>query len=154
MTVLTTIVGKAVAQIFAEFEDVPDPASIQGSGDLKYHLAPPASTSPRRRAGHGRRGPNPSHLEAVDPSSREWSAPSRPPRRHGSTRLRHAVLIHGDAAFAGQGVVAETLNMSQLHGYRTGGTVARRHQQPDRLHDEPIDARRRERRPTAPTWRR
>ncbi|MGE5344963.1 MAG: multifunctional oxoglutarate decarboxylase/oxoglutarate dehydrogenase thiamine pyrophosphate-binding subunit/dihydrolipoyllysine-residue succinyltransferase subunit [Acidithiobacillales bacterium] len=124
LTVLTTIVGKPVSEIFAEFEDVPDPASIQGSGDVKYHLG---AVGVHRAPGGGRVSvgvsPNPSHLEAVDPVVEGMV-------RAKQTRLgdrKHEkvmpVLIHGDAAFAGQGVVAETLNMSQLHGFRTGGTV-------------------------------
>ena len=125
LTVLTTIVGKPVAQIFAEFEDVPDPASIQGSGDVKYHLGAAGT----HRAPGGAEvavavAPNPSHLEAVDPVVEGMVRAKQ--TRMGDHRAHEKVmpvLLHGDAAFAGQGVVAETLNMSQLHGYRTGGTI-------------------------------
>jgi 2-oxoglutarate decarboxylase len=124
LTVLATIVGKPVARIFAEFEDVPDPASIQGSGDVKYHLG---AAGVHEAPGGGRVtvgvAPNPSHLEAVDPVVEGMVRAKQTrlgDRKHESVM---PVLIHGDAAFAGQGVVAETLNMSQLHGYRTGGTV-------------------------------
>jgi 2-oxoglutarate decarboxylase len=124
LTVLTTIVGKPVAQIFAEFEDVPDPASIQGSGDVKYHLG---ATGVHEAPGGGRVAvgvaPNPSHLEAVDPVVEGMVRAKQTRLGDRNHEKVMPVLIHGDAAFAGQGVVAETLNMSQLHGYRTGGTV-------------------------------
>ncbi|MFI5181709.1 MAG: multifunctional oxoglutarate decarboxylase/oxoglutarate dehydrogenase thiamine pyrophosphate-binding subunit/dihydrolipoyllysine-residue succinyltransferase subunit [Thermoanaerobaculia bacterium] len=124
LTVLATIVGKPVDQIFAEFEDVPDPASIQGSGDVKYHLgAAGVHTAP----GGGSVGvgiaSNPSHLEAVDPVVEGMVRAKQTRLGDRNHEKVMPVLVHGDAAFAGQGVVAETLNMSQLHGYRTGGTV-------------------------------
>jgi 2-oxoglutarate decarboxylase len=124
LTVLATIVGKPVSQIFAEFEDVPDPASIQGSGDVKYHLGAAGTwTAPGGTVAVGL-APNPSHLEAVDPVVEGMVRAKQ--TRIGDQRDHEKVmpvLLHGDAAFAGQGVVAETLNMSQLHGYRTGGTI-------------------------------
>ncbi len=125
LTVLATVVGKPVAQIFAEFEDVPDPASIQGSGDVKYHLGAAGTyeTAGGARVAVGL-APNPSHLEAVDPVVEGMVRAKQ--TRIGDQRDHEKVmpvLLHGDAAFAGQGVVAETLNMSQLHGYRTGGTI-------------------------------
>jgi multifunctional 2-oxoglutarate metabolism enzyme len=125
LNVLANIVGKSYAQIFQEFEGNLDPASIHGSGDVKYHLGAEGSYSP----GDGSSIPtslvaNPSHLEAVDPvlegvvrAKQDIIDMGEP----GFTVL--PVLIHGDAAFAGQGVVAETLELSQLRGYRTGGTV-------------------------------
>ncbi len=125
LNVLANIVGKSYAQIFQEFEGNLDPASTHGSGDVKYHLGAEGSYSP----GDGTAIPtslvaNPSHLEAVDPvlegvvrAKQDVIDMGEP----GFTVL--PVLIHGDAAFAGQGVVAETLNLSQLRGYRTGGTV-------------------------------
>jgi multifunctional 2-oxoglutarate metabolism enzyme len=125
LNVLANIVGKSYAQIFQEFEGNLDPASIHGSGDVKYHLGAEGSYSP----GDGSHIPtslvaNPSHLEAVDPvlegvvrAKQDVIDMGEP----GFTVL--PVLIHGDAAFAGQGVVAETLELSQLRGYRTGGTV-------------------------------
>ena len=123
LNVLANIVGKPVEQILAQFE-MQDPDSIQGSGDVKYHLG----ASGVRSYPNGRQiavivVPNPSHLEAVDPVV-EGVVRSRQNRR-GDLRREQVipVLIHGDAAFAGQGVVAETLNLSQLEGYWTGGTV-------------------------------
>jgi 2-oxoglutarate dehydrogenase E1 component len=125
LNVLANIVGKSYAQIFQEFEGNLDPASTHGSGDVKYHLGAEGSYSP----GNGSRirtslVANPSHLEAVDPvlegvvrAKQDVIDMGEP----GFTVL--PVLIHGDAAFAGQGVVAETLELSQLRGYRTGGTV-------------------------------
>jgi multifunctional 2-oxoglutarate metabolism enzyme len=125
LNVLANIVGKSYAQIFQEFEGNLDPASTHGSGDVKYHLGAEGSYSP----GDGSQlrtslVANPSHLEAVDPvlegvvrAKQDVIDMGEP----GFTVL--PVLIHGDAAFAGQGVVAETLELSQLRGYRTGGTV-------------------------------
>ena len=124
LTVLTTVVGKPVAEIFAEFEGEIDPASTQGSGDVKYHLG--ARGVHRSTTGCEilvSVSPNPSHLEAVDPVV---EGIVRPKQDHLGDEERARViplLIHGDAAFAGQGVVAETLNLSQLDGYCTGGTV-------------------------------
>ena len=125
LNVLANIVGKSYAQIFKEFEGNLDPSSTQGSGDVKYHLGAEGTF----RASDGSQiktslVANPSHLEAVDPvlegvvRARQDVIDKGEP---GFTVL--PVLIHGDAAFAGQGVVAETLNLSLLRGYRTGGTV-------------------------------
>ncbi len=125
LTVLTNTVGKPVGKIFAEFEGEVDPESIQGSGDVKYHLgASGAHVAPGGARLDVSLAPNPSHLEAVDPvvegMVRAKQTHLGEDREHGRVL---PVLLHGDAAFAGQGVVAETINMSQLHGYRTGGTV-------------------------------
>jgi 2-oxoglutarate dehydrogenase E1 component len=124
LTVLTTVVGKPVAEIFAQFEGELDPASTQGSGDVKYHLG--ARGVYRSTAGREvlvSVSPNPSHLEAVDPVVEGIVRPKQD--RLGDVHRERVIplLIHGDAAFAGQGVVAETLNLSQLDGYCTGGTV-------------------------------
>jgi 2-oxoglutarate decarboxylase len=125
LNVLANIVGKSYAQIFGEFEGNLDPRTTHGSGDVKYHLGADGVFT----ASDGAQIPtslvaNPSHLEAVDPvlegvvrAKQDILDMGEP----GFTVL--PVLIHGDAAFAGQGVVAETLNLSQLRGYRTGGTV-------------------------------
>jgi 2-oxoglutarate dehydrogenase E1 component len=125
LNVLANIVGKSYAQIFQEFEGNLDPATIHGSGDVKYHLG----AEGKYQATDGSKirtslVANPSHLEAVDPvlegvvrAKQDVIDMGEP----GFTVL--PVLIHGDAAFAGQGVVAETLELSQLRGYRTGGTV-------------------------------
>ena len=124
LTVLANIVGKPLGQIFSEFEGNIDPASTQGSGDVKYHL----SASGVRQSESGKEiivsvAPNPSHLEAVDPVVEGIVRPKQD--RIGDTERARVIplLVHGDAAFAGQGVVAETLNLSQLDGYWTGGTI-------------------------------
>ncbi|HEY5990419.1 MAG TPA: multifunctional oxoglutarate decarboxylase/oxoglutarate dehydrogenase thiamine pyrophosphate-binding subunit/dihydrolipoyllysine-residue succinyltransferase subunit, partial [Streptosporangiaceae bacterium] len=125
LNVLANIVGKSYAQIFGEFEGNLDPRSTHGSGDVKYHLgADGVFTAHDRSTIQTSLVANPSHLEAVDPvlegvvrAKQDVLDMGEP----GFTVL--PVLIHGDAAFAGQGVVAETLNLSQLRGYRTGGTV-------------------------------
>jgi multifunctional 2-oxoglutarate metabolism enzyme len=125
LNVLANIVGKSYAQIFKEFEGNLDPRSAQGSGDVKYHLGAEGTfRAPDGRPITTSLVANPSHLEAVDPvlegvvrAKQDVIDKGEP----GFTVL--PVLIHGDAAFAGQGVVAETLNLSQLRGYRTGGTV-------------------------------
>ncbi|MFJ4805648.1 multifunctional oxoglutarate decarboxylase/oxoglutarate dehydrogenase thiamine pyrophosphate-binding subunit/dihydrolipoyllysine-residue succinyltransferase subunit [Streptomyces murinus] len=125
LNVLANIVGKSYAQIFREFEGNLDPKSMHGSGDVKYHLGANGTFT-------GLDGEqikvslvaNPSHLEAVDPILEGVSRAKQDIINKGGTDFTVLpVAIHGDAAFAGQGVVAETLNMSQLRGYRTGGTV-------------------------------
>ena len=124
LNVLANILGKSYEKIFHEFEGDIDPNTTQGSGDVKYHLgAEGIHQTPDGSHMTLTLASNPSHLEAVDPivegmvhakqkligdNKRAWVLP---------------ILIHGDAAFAGQGVVAETLNLSQLPGYRTGGTT-------------------------------
>jgi 2-oxoglutarate dehydrogenase E1 component len=124
LNVLANVVGKPLAQIFSEFEGDPDPLSTQGSGDVKYHLG---ATGVRRARSGGEIAisvaPNPSHLEAVDPVVEGIVRPKQDRLGDKERRRVIPVLVHGDAAFAGQGVVAETLNLSQLEGYRTGGTV-------------------------------
>jgi 2-oxoglutarate dehydrogenase E1 component len=125
LNVLANIVGKSYAQIFGEFEGYVDPGSSHGSGDVKYHLG----AEGRYSAADGTSIPvslvaNPSHLEAVDPVLEGVVRAKQDVLDIGTTGYTVLpVLIHGDAAFAGQGVVAETLELSQLRGYRTGGTV-------------------------------
>uniref|UniRef100_UPI003F8772AA multifunctional oxoglutarate decarboxylase/oxoglutarate dehydrogenase thiamine pyrophosphate-binding subunit/dihydrolipoyllysine-residue succinyltransferase subunit n=1 Tax=Actinosynnema sp. TaxID=1872144 RepID=UPI003F8772AA len=126
LNVLANIVGKPISQIFREFEGNLDPGQAHGSGDVKYHLG--AEGKYFRMFGDGETKvsltANPSHLEAVDPVL------------EGIVRAKQDILdmggesfpvlpvaMHGDAAFAGQGVVAETLNLALVRGYRTGGTV-------------------------------
>ncbi|MDH2387477.1 multifunctional oxoglutarate decarboxylase/oxoglutarate dehydrogenase thiamine pyrophosphate-binding subunit/dihydrolipoyllysine-residue succinyltransferase subunit [Streptomyces sp. HNM0663] len=125
LNVLANIVGKSYAQIFREFEGNLDPKSMHGSGDVKYHLGAEGTFT-------GLDGEqikvslvaNPSHLEAVDPVLEGVARAKQDVINKGGTDFTVLpVALHGDAAFAGQGVVAETLNMSQLRGYRTGGTV-------------------------------
>ncbi|WP_076258333.1 multifunctional oxoglutarate decarboxylase/oxoglutarate dehydrogenase thiamine pyrophosphate-binding subunit/dihydrolipoyllysine-residue succinyltransferase subunit [Intrasporangium flavum] len=125
LNVLANIAGKSYGQIFREFEGTQDPKSVQGSGDVKYHLG----TEGEFVAEDGSKtkvylAANPSHLEAVNPVL-EGIVRAKQDRLNlaGEAFTVLPVLMHGDAAFAGQGVVAETLNLSQLRGYRTGGTI-------------------------------
>ncbi|MCC6436860.1 MAG: multifunctional oxoglutarate decarboxylase/oxoglutarate dehydrogenase thiamine pyrophosphate-binding subunit/dihydrolipoyllysine-residue succinyltransferase subunit [Acidimicrobiales bacterium] len=128
LNVLVNIVGKSYGQLFSEFEDHITPDAVQGSGDVKYHLG----QSGKFQSRHGsaidvQLAANPSHLEAVDPvvvgmarARMDQIEPTNDPNRQYPVL---PVLVHGDAAFAGQGVVAETLNLSNIKGYRVGGTV-------------------------------
>ncbi|HEX7738030.1 MAG TPA: multifunctional oxoglutarate decarboxylase/oxoglutarate dehydrogenase thiamine pyrophosphate-binding subunit/dihydrolipoyllysine-residue succinyltransferase subunit, partial [Marmoricola sp.] len=124
LNVLANIVGKSYNQIFREFEGNVDPRTVQGSGDVKYHLGAEGEFV----AGSGAKikvsvAANPSHLETVDPVLEGIARAKQDVLNKGIEFPVLPVLIHGDAAFAGQGVVAETLNLSQLRGYRTGGTI-------------------------------
>lgn len=124
LNVLANILGKSYERIFQEFDGDLDPDSMQGSGDVKYHLG--AKGTYNDLDGHTVRvimASNPSHLEAVDPVVEGIARALQDIRKDSSRRSVLPVLVHGDAAFAGQGVVAETLNLSKLKGYRTGGTV-------------------------------
>ncbi|MFD7662188.1 multifunctional oxoglutarate decarboxylase/oxoglutarate dehydrogenase thiamine pyrophosphate-binding subunit/dihydrolipoyllysine-residue succinyltransferase subunit [Streptomyces sp. NPDC059788] len=125
LNVLANIVGKSYAQIFREFEGNLDPKSMHGSGDVKYHLGAEGTfTGLDGEQITVSLAANPSHLEAVDPIVEGISRAKQDIIGKGGTDFTVLpVQLHGDAAFAGQGVVAETLNMSQLRGYRTGGTV-------------------------------
>ncbi|MBA2312879.1 MAG: multifunctional oxoglutarate decarboxylase/oxoglutarate dehydrogenase thiamine pyrophosphate-binding subunit/dihydrolipoyllysine-residue succinyltransferase subunit [Actinobacteria bacterium] len=124
LNVLANIVGKPLKVMFHEFEGDIDPDTVQGSGDVKYHVG----MTGRFESGTGKElavvlSSNASHLESVDPVVEGMARAKQGligPEGHFRVM---PVLVHGDAAFAGQGVVAETLNMSQLSGYRTGGTV-------------------------------
>jgi len=125
LNVLANIAGKSPGQIFREFEGKSDPKSVQGSGDVKYHLGTEGVfTADSGATTKVYLAANPSHLEAVNPVL-EGIARAKQDRINlgGEDFTVLPVLLHGDAAFAGQGVVAETLNLSQLRGYRTGGTV-------------------------------
>jgi len=136
LNVLANIVGKSYGEIFEEFEGNLDPESVQGSGDVKYHKGA-SGTFVARNGGTipVAMSSNPSHLEAVDPvvvgmarakqdalGGEQGSGPEFEDGT-GDPFPVLPILVHGDAAFAGQGVVAETLNLSGLAGYRTGGTV-------------------------------
>lgn len=122
LNVLTNIVGKPYEAIFAEFDDI-DPKSFQGSGDVKYHLG--AKGIYRSAAGHLEieLACNPSHLEAVNPVVEGQVRACQDLERDLERNQTVPILIHGDAAFAMQGVVYETLQMSGLEGYKTGGTI-------------------------------
>ncbi|SOD93360.1 2-oxoglutarate dehydrogenase E1 component [Blastococcus haudaquaticus] len=127
LNVLANVLGKSYAKIFGEFEGNIDPGTVQGSGDVKYHLGatgrfrnpfkPEAEIAVSLAS-------NPSHLETVNPVLEGIVRAKQDmidKGEQGFTVL--PVLLHGDSSFAGQGVVQETLNLSQLRGYRTGGTV-------------------------------
>ena len=124
LNVLANIIGTPLAKILSEFEDITDSMAIQGSGDVKYHLG----SAGKFRSPDGLEiavsvAPNPSHLEWVNPVI-EGIVRAKQERRGDAMRDQVLpILIHGDAAFAGQGVVWETINLSQLYGYRTGGTI-------------------------------
>jgi 2-oxoglutarate dehydrogenase E1 component len=124
LNVLANILRKPYQEIFAEFEENYVPDSRDGDGDVKYHLG---FSSDRVTAGgakiHLSLTPNPSHLEAVNPVVEGRTRAKQFLFRDEERRLGIPLLIHGDAAFAGQGLVAETLNLSQLAGYKTGGTI-------------------------------
>jgi 2-oxoglutarate dehydrogenase E1 component len=124
LNVLANTVGKPLFQIFSEFEGQVDPDSTQGSGDVKYHLgATGTHVADTGETVTVTLAPNPSHLEWVNPVV-EGMARARQDAMGDRERSRILpILMHGDAAFAGQGIVAETLNLSGLHGYRTGGTI-------------------------------
>ncbi|MEO6955214.1 MAG: multifunctional oxoglutarate decarboxylase/oxoglutarate dehydrogenase thiamine pyrophosphate-binding subunit/dihydrolipoyllysine-residue succinyltransferase subunit [Antricoccus sp.] len=126
LNVLANIVGKSYEQIFREFEGNVDPKSSHGSGDVKYHLGA-SGTFTHPITGQSSAislTSNPSHLETVDPVLEGIVRAKQDKINKGESGFTVLpVLMHGDSAFAGQGVVAETLNLSQLRGYRTGGTV-------------------------------
>ncbi|KQW07814.1 alpha-ketoglutarate decarboxylase [Leifsonia sp. Root4] len=123
LNVLTNIAGKTYGQVFQEFEGTASNKNVHGSGDVKYHLG----TEGVFRSSTGAQIPvylaaNPSHLEAVD-GVLEGIVRAKQDRKPIGTFSTLPILVHGDAAMAGQGVVLETLQMSQLRAYRTGGTI-------------------------------
>jgi 2-oxoglutarate dehydrogenase E1 component len=131
LNVLANIAGKSYGRIFSEFEGNYGEESVQGSGDVKYHLG----TKGTYKATGGEEikvylAANPSHLEAVNPvlegivrAKQDIISQSKSDADAAKKYSVLPLLMHGDAAFAGQGVVAETLQMSQLQGYRVGGTI-------------------------------
>lgn len=127
LNVLSNIIGKSLEEIFKEFEGEIDPDSVQGSGDVKYHKG--AEGTYKTKSGKLLKvtlASNPSHLEAVDPVVEGITRAKQDLKdKDNISPIKRVVpvLIHGDAAFAGQGVVAETFNLSQLPGYFTGGTI-------------------------------
>jgi len=124
LNVLANILGKSYEKIFHEFEGDIDPNSTQGSGDVKYHIgADGVHQAPGDSHMDLTLASNPSHLEAVDPIVEGMVRAKQKLADDLERKAILPVLLHGDAAFAGQGVVAETLNLSQLPGYRTGGTI-------------------------------
>ncbi len=124
LNVLANVMGKPFAAIFSEFQGNPaNPEDVQGSGDVKYHLG---TSSDRDFDGHQIHlslTANPSHLEAVNPVVLGKVRAKQMQRHDGEREQVLPVLLHGDAAFAGQGIVGETLMISELKGYRVGGTI-------------------------------
>jgi 2-oxoglutarate dehydrogenase E1 component len=123
LNVMVHIVGRAAADVFARFEDV-DPRSILGGGDVKYHMGATGTF----RAADGRElgihlVSNPSHLEAADPVLIGRTRAKQMRRGEKGRRLVVPIAMHGDAAFAGQGICAETLNMAAVEGFAVGGSV-------------------------------
>jgi 2-oxoglutarate dehydrogenase E1 component len=123
LSVMVNTFGKSAADIFAKFEDV-DPRSILGGGDVKYHVGATGTFSARNGESIGLHlVSNPSHLEAVDPvaigRAKAWQV------RYGADGVNRVlpVIIHGDAAFAGQGIWAETMNLALIEGYSVGGAI-------------------------------
>jgi 2-oxoglutarate dehydrogenase E1 component len=124
LNVLTNTLGKPLPAMFSEFEKNPDPRTLWGSGDVKYHMG--YSNDHITQKGHKIHVSlsfNPSHLEAVDPVVLGRVRAKQDFLADKERNQVMALLIHGDAAFAGQGVVAETLNLAGLEGYTTGGTI-------------------------------
>ena len=122
LNVLVNILGKMPSDLFGEFEGK-QLQNSNGSGDVKYHLGYSSDIAAENGPLHLTLAFNPSHLEIIDPVV-EGSVRARQDRRHDIHREQVLpVLIHGDAAFAGQGVVMETFNLSQTRGYSTGGTI-------------------------------
>src|SRR6266403_1972708 len=123
LNVLVNLLGKSPAALFSEFEGAYDPGRLKGSGDVKYHKGFSADLRTANGNVHTALAFNPSHLEVVDPVV-EGSVRARQERR-GDERAARVLplLVHGDAAFAGQGVGMETLQLSQARGFFTGGTV-------------------------------
>ena len=143
LSVLANFLRKPLDYLFYEFSENYVPNMVAGDGDVKYHLG--FETTRETRSGDQvsvMLAPNPSHLEAVDPVV-EGMARARQ-RALGDTKERKQViplLLHGDAAFAGQGLVAEVLNLSQLPGYQTGGTIHIIANNPIGFTTQPEDAR-------------
>ncbi|GBR05336.1 2-oxoglutarate dehydrogenase E1 component [Acetobacter oeni] len=125
LNTLVNVVRKPYVAMFSEFAGVSfKPDNVAGSGDVKYHLGSSTDVEIGGHPVHISLQPNPSHLEAVDPVICGKVRAAQDDDGDTETRLSHmAIQIHGDAAFAGQGVVYETLSMSQLTGYRTGGSI-------------------------------
>ena len=150
LNVLANIMGKSPREIFREFADL-DPELYLGRGDVKYHLG----YSNDWRTASGRKVHlslcfNPSHLEFVNPVALGRMRAKQDRAGDRERKRGMVILIHGDASFAGEGVVQETLNLSQLEGYTVGGTLHVDRQQPDRLYD--VAVRMQVHVPTQPMW--
>lgn len=124
LNMLCNIMGKTYEQIFNEFEGNINPDDIQGQGDVKYHMGYSSEiTTLYDKQMHLKLMPNPSHLEAVDPLVLGYTRAQIDDEYQGDFSKAVPILIHGDAAVAGQGVVFETIQMANLKGYTTGGTI-------------------------------
>jgi 2-oxoglutarate dehydrogenase E1 component len=124
LNTLVNIVKKPLTALFSEFGGASaKPEDVQGSGDVKYHLGTSTDVTINGNQVHLSLQPNPSHLEAVDPVVVGKIRARQDMSGDASRRSAMAIIMHGDAAFAGQGIVYETLAMSQLIGYRTGGSI-------------------------------
>jgi 2-oxoglutarate dehydrogenase E1 component len=124
LNVLSNILGKTYEQIFTEFEGNVNPDVTMGDGDVKYHLGYASRiNTPSGKKIYVKLTPNPSHLEAVDPLVVGYTRGQIDDEFGGDLRKAMAILIHGDAAIAGQGIVYEVVQMSGLPGYTTGGTI-------------------------------
>ncbi|MGE0770902.1 MAG: 2-oxoglutarate dehydrogenase E1 component [Cyclobacteriaceae bacterium] len=124
LNVLSNILGKTYEQIFTEFEGDVNPDLTMGDGDVKYHQGYAGHIdTPSKKKIYVKLTPNPSHLEAVDPLVLGYTRGQIDDEYEGDLRKAMAILIHGDAAVAGQGILYEIVQMSGLPGYNTGGTV-------------------------------
>ncbi|HVY74905.1 MAG TPA: 2-oxoglutarate dehydrogenase E1 component [Puia sp.] len=124
LNILANILGKTYEQIFSEFEGTAQLDQTMGSGDVKYHLGFGSElTTPNEKKVHVKLMPNPSHLEAVDPVVVGFSRAKADVMYESDYDKILPILIHGDASLAGQGIVYEVLQMSDLKGYYTGGTI-------------------------------
>jgi len=124
LNVLVNILQKDLAKIFDEFDEAIDPINYEGSGDVKYHLGTKGTfVSLKNNKTKVVLSPNPSHLELVDPVIEGMARATSNKINDNHYERVLPILVHGDAAFAGQGIVAETLNLSNLEGYKTGGTI-------------------------------
>ena len=130
LNVLANMMGKPYQAIFSEFQGASaNPEDVQGSGDVKYHLGTSSDRDFDGNTVHLSLTANPSHLEAVNPvvagkvRAKQTQRAAKGARMRSARRQVMGLLLHGDAAFSGQGVVAETLDLAELNGYRTGGTI-------------------------------
>ena len=124
LNVLSNIMGKTYEQIFSEFEGTAKPDLTMGDGDVKYHMGYSSDiVTPEEKKVHLKLAPNPSHLEAVNPVVEGFIRAKIDHAHKGDVKKALPILIHGDAAVAGQGIVYEVTQMAGLKGYHTGGTI-------------------------------
>ncbi len=124
LNVLANIMGKTYEQIFSEFEGTAKPDLTMGDGDVKYHMGYSSDIiTPNNNKVHLKLAPNPSHLEAVNPVVEGFIRAKIDSEHKGDAKKALPILIHGDAAVAGQGIVYEVTQMAGLEGYNTGGTI-------------------------------